>query len=362
MKSIRSHVPAAEHREILYRGVLTGLVGQFEVLIADLAHHFFRRAPGALGGDDKVLSARELLAFASIDEAKEFIISDRVDDLLRGSAEDWRKFFESRMKIDLREISTDWPHFVEHIQRRHLIVHAGSRISRRYLSLVDQSVLKKYFGDPQIGQPVRLDSEYIESALRSFEATGILLGLAFWSKLHREAAEAQAELLIDHVYESVKRGQWNVVLHLAKWGAGHEAFDASSRLVCQINCWLALKRMKRFEECRVVVENLDCSALNARFSVARAALLDDHDSFFAIVDATDGGDLDERAWTEWPLFDELRKHERYPEISAKYLSKAEAGVEIARTRDAMSTEIASSAEESTEALPAKAKRQRKRAT
>ena len=318
IKALRSRVPAAQHRDILYRGVLTGIVGQFEVLVSDLAHHYYRRAPGSLGGQDKVLSVSELLSFSSIEEATDYVIADRVDDLLRGSAEDWRKFFESRLKVDLAAVSVEWARFVEYIQRRHLIVHAGSRLSRRYLKIVEPDLLKEYFADPQVGQPVRLAPPYVDAALSAFEATGVLLGFACWVRLHRDHATEQSSLLDDYVYETMLAGRWSVVLQFAQWGAEQETFDAISRLTFRFNAWLALKRLGRFRECAGAVEAFDCSAVKTVFSIAQAALLDRLDRLFELVENSKGVDLDERAWREWPLLNEARLDPRFEVLRKRF--------------------------------------------
>lgn len=327
-KAMRGHANAERHKDILHRGVLTGLVGQFEVLISDLAHHFYRRAPGALGNQDKVLTPAELLSFQSIEEAIEFIISDKVDDLLRGSAEDWRRFFETRLKIDLQSISPEWNRFVEHIQRRHLIVHAGGRLSRRYMRNVEPALLKEYFGDnPQVGETIKLSRPYIANALDSFESTGLVLGFTSWVKLHNDHGNRQSDLLDEIIYERMLAGRWAVVLHLAAWGADQTHFDAGGRLTFKANKWLALKRLSRWNECKTEVKDFDCSALRPVFAIARAALIGDADAFFALIDRDKGECLDDRAWREWPIFDEMRQDSRFGEYLARYNAPDAVGLE-----------------------------------
>ena len=320
-KTFRTRVPAAGHRDILYRGVLTGIVGQFEVLISDLAHHFYRRAPGSMGAQERALTVSELLSFGSLDEATDYVISEKVDDLLRGSAEDWRKFFDSRLKVDLCEVTSDWSRFIEYIQRRHLVVHAGSRLSRRYLKIVDPALIKECFGDAAAGHPVPFTAPYVDGALNAFESAGILLGFTCWAKLHSDHAEDQSSLLSDYIYETMLAQRWSVVHRLAAWGANQKAFDANSRLICQCNAWLALKRLGRFAECSDEVRQLDCSAIKSVFAIARAALLDDLDDFFRIVEETKASDFDERAWREWPILDEARLDFRFEQLRTRYSEK-----------------------------------------
>lgn len=153
-------------RERLYRSVIIGIVGQFEVLIADLAHQFFRRAPRALDADEKVLSLSDLREFGSVDVAFDYLVEREIDGLLAQPVPAWEKFFESRMKIKLRSMAWNWKMFNEIIQRRHIIVHTDGRISRRYLRFVSPELVTQYFGEEaKIGQVTRLDRDYVETAL-----------------------------------------------------------------------------------------------------------------------------------------------------------------------------------------------------
>jgi hypothetical protein len=191
-------------------------------------------------------------------------------------------------------------------------------LSRRYLKNVDPALLKEYFSDPQIGQPVRLTAAYVDGALGSFEATGLLLGFTCWVKLHQDHSDAQSSLLDDYVYEMMLAGRWNVVLPLTTWGAEQQSFDANSRTTFRINGWLAMKRLGRWSESVKEVENFDCSALRPIFAAARAALLDDADRFFELVEEHNGAELGERAWREWPLFDQLRADVRFGKFRERF--------------------------------------------
>jgi hypothetical protein len=159
---------------------------------------------------------------------------------------------------------------------------------------------------------------YVHAALHSFEATGLILGFTCWAKLHRDLAAEQSSLLDDYVYETMLAGRWDVVLHLASWGCEQESFDASGRLTFRFNAWLALKRLGRFAECALAVKAYDTSAVKNIFAIARAALLDDLDDLFELIERTKASEFDERAWTEWPLLDEARKDPRFGTLRERF--------------------------------------------
>lgn len=211
---IRKGLPSENQQRLLHRSIITGIVGQFEVLLADVAHEFYRHAPRALEADEKVLSVSELKQFPTIEEAVDYVVSRKIDDLLRGSATDWQKFFATRMKLDLAEIAPDWQRFLEYIQRRHIIVHAGGRLSRRYLENVDERLLKEYFGDPQVGRLAKLSAQYCTECLDAFETVGARFIAESWLKLCADQTDEVEEFLDNSIYPSMLSGNWEPVLYL----------------------------------------------------------------------------------------------------------------------------------------------------
>jgi hypothetical protein len=319
LHALPHHTPVEQHRELLYRGIVTGLVGQFEVLIAELAHAFYRRAPDAVGADEKLLSVNDLKRFGSIDDALDFVVSNRVEDLLRGSVHDWQKFFSTRLKIDLSQHAPDWERFVESIQRRHVIVHAGGRITRRYLENVAPAVVQAYFADASLGTRISLDADYISACVRSFEITGLLLGYHCWSKLHDEELSLMEEDLNENIYALLCAKEWKTVRALALWASHVAGLSSQFRIACQMNYWQASKHLGLWNEVRRDVENFDCSALRPVYALARAALLEDADQFFWILDDADGAQMDRRAWLEWPIFAPIRSDQRFNAYLRRYV-------------------------------------------
>lgn len=310
--------------ERLYRSVIIGLVGQFEVLVADIAHQFFRHAPGALNAEEKVLSLSDLRQFESMDEALDYFVDREIDKLLSQSVAHWAKFFDKRMKIQLRTLARDWEEFKEVIQRRHIIVHADGRISRRYLQNVSPALVDKYFRNGKIGQPTALDRDYVERALDHFEILGTLLCFTAWLKLSKRSLPHFERILEEWVYDRLRKGRWTMALAVAQEAEKNKQLSDRTRMVCRLNAWLCLKQLRRFDEVRDNVEVFDDSALDQQFKLVRLALLDREDQFFDLLEATKGAGLDAGAWREWPVFSEMRQNPRFAELAATLAPKTTA--------------------------------------
>jgi len=311
--------------ERLYRSVIVGLVGQFEVLISDIAHQFFKRAPRALNAEDKVLSLSDLYEFGSVDAAIDYLAEQEVYKLLARSADGWAKFFEQRMNIDLYSMARNWEAFEEFIQRRHVIVHADGKISRRYLQIVSPALVEEYHGEGKVGQATGLDRDYVEKALDHFEILGTLLCCTAWIKLDKESLDEFESTLVDWIYRRLLESRWEMALAMAQEGENNTTISQSTRIICRLNAWLCLKRMGRFGEIREDAEEFDDSALGNRFKVVRLALLDREEMLLDLLEKSEGGGLDHTAWHEWPVLSEIRGNPRFAKLADRFAPETMAG-------------------------------------
>ena len=305
------------HRELLNRSILMSLISYFEVLIADLTYAFYRIAPDAALTEDRTLSASELKKFSTIDAALQSVISDVVDDLLRGSVTDWHRFFSTRMKIDMQLLTPDWAQWNEYFQRRHLIVHTGGRVTERYLSNVDWVRLEPRMTKPSLSSKLKVDEVYIEHALNAFEITGLLLCQEAWRKLVLGDSEGRYSALTglsDAVYRRLLSRHWSVAERLATWGERDPEVSENDMLICKFNRWLCIKRQGRWAEVEEEVKAFDCSAKNRRYALVRASLLERLDEFYELLPELLNIDIDIESLKEWPILDEVRQDPRFAKV------------------------------------------------
>lgn len=305
------------HSELLRRSVLMCLVSNFEVLVADLAHLYYRLVPDATTGEDKLLSVNELRRFDSIDDALQSIIADRVDELLRGGIGEWHKFFVTRMKIDFNSLVPYHAEWNEFFQRRHIMVHAGGRITKRYLANVDWDSLPEGFVKPKVGEQLHIDDAYLQNAIDSFEVAGLLLCQEVWKKLAPGETGTRLGSLLglrDAVYRRLLTGNWRVAKGLAEWGMRDGCASEDDILICRFNGWLCMKRLGRWEEAARELEAFDTSAKHPIYSLVKASLLERADDFFRVLPMALGAGVEIREILEWPILEEMRGDHRFAEI------------------------------------------------
>jgi hypothetical protein len=283
-------------------------VSAVEVLIAGLVREFYTIKQEALVGEDKEFSLAELKEFGSIEEAITAAIDKRVEQFVWKSFDDWSIWFEKRMNISFSEMLDDWDRTREVFERRHLIVHNEGRVNARYTQRVPEAIRPNL----QLGEELPMDEHYGLQALDHLSVLGILGTTLVWAKLL--PATDFSTPAANAIYDLMLAGRWEPVAAICHHG---KALDCgrSTQLVFQCNEWLARKRLHGLESIEREVGRFDTTGLQIRFSVVRAALLDDLDQAFEILphaletDRAAGGMI-RGELLEWPILEEMRQDPR----------------------------------------------------
>lgn len=222
-----------------------------------------------------------------------------------GGFDDWNRWFSRNLKIEFNTICMDFDRLVEVIERRHIVIHHGGKVSRRYLSRVAADP------KPTLGSDLGLDEAYVRDVLDHLVVFGAMLVVVAWAKLVKEEAASASSSLASVVYDQMLAGHWNVVEALCK---ARTIIDMAeeTRWVFQCNEWLARKRTKGLADVRAEVENWDASALALRFRIVRLSLLDRVDEALKLVpQALASDELSRDSLFEWPILEELRTSKKF---------------------------------------------------
>jgi len=294
---------------VLLESLLVSLVGNFEMQIAMAARTLLNMFPGGLESSERVFTWKEVAQHESLDAFREVVFDRAIDDLMRESASGWFKWFETKHKVKIPAIASDLQ-FREVLQRRHVIVHNGSNVSRLYLENLPDLDPR-----PELGTHLGVDEDYLRRAADAL----LVAGVSLLANIGRKVLKTDQKGFQDYVCNIPYR-----MLQDGRYGAAHALtcefegawFDAQySQLTTQVNQWLALKRLGRFEECREEVVAWDTTVLGPEFRLARLALLDDLEAGHAIVKQIRGtSSLSLAFWFAWPLLAELREYERSLEV------------------------------------------------
>lgn len=299
-------IPQRQH--LLHASLLTMAVGTLETAIAGVSTQHYALHPEALPAEEKEFSLAELAEFDDLQDARVAAIARRVDDLMRSGFDAWDKWFDGLLKESFENLAADRAVLSEAIQRRHIVVHNGGRVSRQYLAKVPDV-------DAAIGEELPIDRAYLEAALDAITIFGLRLILTSWSKWEPHEDQA-SERAIDIVYEQLVAGRNEVASCIALTAMNFPA-DEMRRLSLRVNYWQAKKRIEGAESIRNEVAAWDTSALNPLYGVAKQLLLDDFDAAFpAIIELIEQKDVTPKVLREWPLFKEAREQEGWNAVEA----------------------------------------------
>lgn len=131
--------------ELIYKSILVNSVSTVECYLGNLLKKYFVMYKGEIVGKlieekDKIYTIHELEEFDSIDSAKEYVIDKKIENLIRGSFEDWCKFLKGKMSLSMGYMKDDYDVLVEIFQRRNIFMHNDGVINRIYLSNVKECV------------------------------------------------------------------------------------------------------------------------------------------------------------------------------------------------------------------------------
>ncbi|MFT3685768.1 MAG: hypothetical protein QM783_12735 [Phycisphaerales bacterium] len=181
------------HGVILRTSGLIQTVCMLDALVADLLRAYYTMRPGALDGDEGRISFRDLNELGSIDTARELILEQRIDALLRGSILNQLEFFTKSLKVNLKYLNEWLARLNETVQRRHLWVHNSGRVSKLYMARVSPELLAEV--GAKEGETLKVDQVYLRRAIDRVNLAGVVLAQQCWRHwVPSEKAQADASL------------------------------------------------------------------------------------------------------------------------------------------------------------------------
>lgn len=297
-----------KHKDLLYRSALISLISSAEWFIAQVIRQHLEEHPEIVV--DRTLTLRDLKSLGSVVEAQRLLIDSRVDDIIRGSFEDWLRYLKESLKVSAAYLDKQKDALVEIFQRRNLIVHNNGVINSLYLNKIATPLRKP----EDIGKSVRTPPEYLSAAIDLVEVNFILIGAELWKKL-RAKDEERADILIDISFEHLKEARWSVAEGLSHFLMNDKQLSERSQIIGQLNYWQCKKWQQQFESVQTEVEAADFSAKDELYQLARYALLDDAKGFFKLLPSLSANKkLSLAALRTWPIFRGMRSHEEYTKL------------------------------------------------
>lgn len=307
-RSVKSILKSDSSVRHLHRSSLISLVSTAESFVSTLLHQFYSTHPAALNAKEKQFTFDELSKFDTMDDARSYIVSWKVENLLRGSVEDWFEFFRNNLKLKL-SVATHHAHdLTEIFQRRNLFVHNDGVVNNIYLSKVKGAKDKTHLLNKQLG----VTKSYLFSAIDKIEASFLDAAYEIWSKCEKSNAERPL-LMVQASYDALTQGRWNVAKDVASLVSLDKDSNEISALMAKVNSWIARSRLSD-QAVRKEIEEFDVSAKDDLFRLAKHCLLDENDQALVLAKSLHTQKkLEYESLAEWPLFESQRQIEAFQE-------------------------------------------------
>ena len=318
---------------LLPETLLVALVSQYDAFLGGLVRALMNGKPDVTKNSNINLTFAQLVAFDSIEAARDAIISAEVEQLLRKGHAEQFSWLEKKFTIELKKDVDEWPDFIELTERRNLFVHARGIVSRQYMDVCRKNRVRMEAGT-DVGSSLYVNQAYFLKAQRCILIVGVMLGHTLWRKVLPECRERADKHMSEICYELLVERRYDVAARLLDFVCGLKTFASEEyRRTMVVNRAQAYKWLENDEKCAEIMGAEDWSASDESFRLADAVLRDDVEQSTRIMRRL--GATDERVakqnYREWPLFRSIRTkemfRETYQEIFGEPLEQVEVKVD-----------------------------------
>ncbi|MFE3017821.1 hypothetical protein [Streptomyces sp. NPDC059256] len=275
-------VKADPREDMLRKSLLVSAVSTFEVLFGRLAERVYRVNKSALNESEYKFSLQELAEFASMDDAREFLVERRIAALMRDSVDGWGRWLGKAVKgVSMEDLPIDWPSTREVFARRNLVVHNGGVVNRIYLSIIND--LGGNGGEVKLGAKLKIDKQYFAEGVQGLLALGILLSADVAGKLHKREARELSSVLIRISDIAVRRKAWSVVEALSAYLLRGD-LNRGVHLRAQLLSWTARRGKYGPDAIRGEVEEWDVSGLSEEFVHCKKVLIGESEEAVRLIE------------------------------------------------------------------------------
>jgi len=297
--------------KLIPRNFLVSYVSEFDCFLGALLKVIYTKKPELLNDSSKQITYTELLAYESLEDAKEQILEKEIESVLRKSHSEHFSVLENKFGIKLRKGLDIWSDFIEMTERRNLFVHSNGVVSSQYLKVCEQNGVE--VKDISVGDKLQVDSEYLKNSYRVIFEISVKLAHVLWRKLFPEEREDADNDLNSLCFDLISKNKNNLAAVLFEFAISLPKHhnDTIKRMMI-INLAQAYRWSGDKDKCDEVLSRFDWSALGYEFKLAVSVLKEENQKASELLKTVvSTGDISEREIVNWPLFKEYRKTDEF---------------------------------------------------
>ena len=291
--------------------------------MSDIIWCYYKTFPGALSGKDLSISLNDLKLCSDKDEAINYILSKKVDDVLYGPLSKQLNFLRSDLKIGLNKSIVKWNIINEAVERRNLVVHNSGIVNRRYINNVKR--LAKGIKKDVV---LDVDARYWKTIFEEVLLAGIVLAENCWRKWLKKEIESAGDILVNEAGKAIYRENWNLVERLCLYAKGIPLSDGIDIDTIEIYYCHALKKRGKKDKMETELKKFRRKELRPLIMAMVCVLVDDKDGFYKCVEgfAELGSPSKESLIRhfDWPSLTDIRNDEGYEERIERAYAKTKA--------------------------------------
>ncbi len=311
----------AQQAEIIFpQSMLVSLVSQYDYLIGQLIGFIYEINPNSLKESNSQISFKDLFSYNDINEIKNKIIRDKIDNILRKSHEEQIDDLKKLANIkELKKVSF-WDEFIEITQRRNLLVHCKGEVSDQYIQKCSEVGIDIDCNKATLN----VSEDYFNRAYFIFYIMGAELSqVIIRHLLKKENLLSEIDTILNKIiYDAIEEEKYDIAIELSKF-----ALADSTKHTCNLdlvyfvlNYAQAYKWSGNEEMCKKTLSTYDFTATTSDILVAKFAL---EDNIKKVVEhmkkaGNNSEIMNTNAYVSWAIFKNVRKiaefQEAYKEI------------------------------------------------
>lgn len=306
-KALGTFVKFRTQKEHLYKTSLISLISSAEWFISQILHSYYDKYPESLSKNEKLLSIEDIKSLGGIEDAINYLIDIRIEEILRGSIKDWFDYFKNHLKLSMSYLDKDINKLIEAGLRRNIIIHNNGIVNSLFIKKVPEEFKDEY----KINVPLTIEQKYLDNIITLFEKNLILIASELWKKIEPEN-DSRGELLIEVAYNNILAKRYEIGESLSFFTMNDKKLSEYDRTIASVNYWQAKKWQGQLNEVKTEIQQADFSAKDDKFKLAKYALLDEFDEFFQYLPRVlKAEQITQKELNEWPLFMNIRETDKY---------------------------------------------------
>ena len=218
-------------------------------------------------------------------------------------------------------------------------MHCDGEVTEQYLNICMKNGCKL---DLRLNDKITVDYKYLKETISIIEEVSIKLSQVLWRKCFNENkyCEEFDQVLNDYIFSLLINEEWDLAKELGDFA--YNIIKTSSeefKMIFLINYCIALNNLKEHEKTIALLEQIDFSAINQEFLLAKCVLLYDKDNVIKLMHriGTTGVYFNKESYASFPLFNEIRKDEdfklKYKNLFDEDIDKEEIKLKLRETEE-----------------------------